>query len=155
MSEILSLNNGISLIKDHFEFMQQNKDKPHKKSEKLESDKITQKRDFLKGLTYQNPAELNKKDRIDPVKRPIKIDQSKNIFYINHQGKNKAVKVEEGEYTLDELSSILQKKVNEEFGMGSIKVDLTGSGYDRLVNAEDKNIFDFLNDNNNWAKQRG
>jgi hypothetical protein len=52
------------------------------------------------------------------------------------------VKVDPGEYNLTELSREIQRKVNETFGIGKVKVDLTGSGSDRLLMAEDKNIFE-------------
>jgi hypothetical protein len=72
----------------------------------------------------------------------IKINESSNILYINHNGENETVKVDPGEYNLTELSREIQRKVNETFGIGKVKVDLTGSGSDRLLMAEDKNIFE-------------
>ena len=50
-------------------------------------------------------------------------------------------------YNLTELSKEIQVKVNETFGIGKIKVDLTGSRSDRLVRAKDAKINDFLNNN--------
>ena len=92
---------------------------------------------------YEDPRKEKARGEtgIDPVKRPIKIDDSNNIFYINHNGKNETVKVEPGEYNLTELSNEIQRKVNESFGIGKVKVELTGSGSDRLLMAEDKSIF--------------
>ena len=55
------------------------------------------------------------------------------------------MKVEPGEYNLTELSGEIQQKVNETFGIGKVTVELTGSGSDRVIKAEDKIIFDFLN----------
>jgi len=92
---------------------------------------------------YEDPRKARAKGEagIDPVKRPIRVDESNNIFYINHNGKNETVKVEPGEYNLTELSNEIQRKVNESFGIGKVKVELTGSGSDRLLMAEDKSIF--------------
>ena len=97
---------------------------------------------------YEDPrkAKARGKAGIDPVKRPIRVDESNNIFYINHNGENKTVKVEPGEYNLTELSGEIQTKVNEEFGINKVKIDLTGSGADRLIRAEDKNIVDLVID---------
>ena len=93
---------------------------------------------------YEDPrkAIVRGEAGIDPVKRPIRVDESNNIFYINHNGENETVKVEPGEYNLTELSGEIQTKVNEEFGINKVKVDLTGSGSDRLLMAEDKRIFE-------------
>ncbi len=49
---------------------------------------------------------------------------------------------------MTELSSEIQRKVNETFGKGKVTVELTGSGFDRVIRAENKTIFDFLDNNN-------
>jgi len=110
-------------------------------------DKIITKNINNKNYIYQNPKKANKieNDNIDPIQRPINIDDSNNIFYINHNGENKSIKIEPGEYSLTELSSAIQTKVNESFGMGKVKLNLTASGSDRFIKAEDKSIFDFIN----------
>jgi hypothetical protein len=74
----------------------------------------------------------------DSVKRPIKINNSNNIFFINHNDRNKAVKIDPGEYNLTEIQSAIQQQVNEEFGIGKVSVKMTASGSDRFVYAEDK-----------------
>lgn len=96
---------------------------------------------------YSDPKKVNNKSKetLDPIKRPINIDSSNNIFYINHNGENESIKIEPGKYDLIELSKAIQTKVNETFGIGKVTVELTGSGSDRLIRAEDKTIFDFLN----------
>jgi len=74
----------------------------------------------------------------DAVKRPIKINDSNNIFFINHNNRNRAVKINPGEYNLTEIQSAIQQQVNEEFGIGKVSVKMTASGSDRFVYAEDK-----------------
>ena len=74
----------------------------------------------------------------DAVKRPIKINDSNNIFFINHNDRNKAVKIDPGEYNLTEIQSAIQQQVNEEFGIGKVSVKMTASGSDRFIYAEDK-----------------
>jgi len=95
---------------------------------------------------YSNPKEASNKNKktIDPINRPINIDSSNNIFYINHNGENESIKIEAGKYNLIELSKAIQTKVNENFGIGKVTVELTGSGSDRVIRAEDKIIFDFF-----------
>lgn len=74
----------------------------------------------------------------DVVKRPIKINDSNNIFFINHNNRNQAVKIDPGEYNLTEIQSAIQQQVNEEFGIGKVSVKMTASGSDRFIYAEDK-----------------
>ena len=127
---------------------QQNpQDKPAQ-NEKLRRDKIV-KKDENDNYIYENPKKTKDKSEvgIDPIKRPIRVDDSNNIFYINHNGENETVKVEPGEYNLTELSGEIQSKVNETFGIGKVKVDLTGSGSDRLLMAEDKSIYEEIGEN--------
>ena len=73
----------------------------------------------------------------DAVKRPIKINDSNNIFFINHNDRNKAVKIDPGEYNLTEIQSAIQQQVNEEFGIGKVSLKITASGRDRFIYAED------------------
>ena len=74
----------------------------------------------------------------DSIKRPIKINDSNNIFFINHNDRNKAVKIDPGEYNLTEIQSAIQQQVNEEFGIGKVSLKMTASGSDRFIYAEDK-----------------
>jgi len=74
----------------------------------------------------------------DAVKRPIKINNSNNIFFINHNNRNRAVKIDPGEYNLTEIQSAIQQQVNEEFGIGKVSLKMTASGSDRFIYAEDK-----------------
>ena len=98
---------------------------------------------------YEDPKKAKDKNKvgIDPIKRPIRVDDSNNIFYINYNGENRTVKVEPGEYNLTELSSEIQTRVNEEFGINEVRVELTGSGSDRLIRAEDKSIYEEIDGN--------
>ncbi|SFL22329.1 hypothetical protein [Halanaerobium salsuginis] len=74
----------------------------------------------------------------DSIKRPIKINNSNNIFFINHNNRNRAVKIDPGEYNLTEIQAAIQQQVNEEFGIGKVSVKMTASGSDRFIYAEDK-----------------
>jgi hypothetical protein len=74
----------------------------------------------------------------DAIKRPIKINDSNNIFFINHNDRNKAVKIDPGEYNLTEIQAAIQQQVNEEFGIGKVSLKMTASGSDRFIYAEDK-----------------
>jgi hypothetical protein len=74
----------------------------------------------------------------DAVKRPIKINNSNNIFFINHNNRNRAVKIDPGEYNLTEIQSVIQQQVNEKFGIGKVSLKMTASGSDRFIYAEDK-----------------
>ena len=48
----------------------------------------------------------------DAVKRPIKINDSNNIFFINHNDRNRDVKIDPREYNLTEIQSAIQQQVN-------------------------------------------
>lgn len=100
----------------------------------------------LENTIYKKPerAFKLKPEYVDPIKRPLQIGKSNNIFYINYNGKNETVKVDPGEYTLTELSLTIQKEVDELFGSGKIKVDLTASGSDRLLQARDSKIHNYI-----------
>ena len=74
----------------------------------------------------------------DAIKRPIKINNSNNIFFINHNNRNRALKIDPGEYNLTEIQAAIQQQVNEEFGIGKVSVKMTASGSDRFIYAEDK-----------------
>ncbi|MFW6378184.1 MAG: hypothetical protein ACOCZY_02155 [Bacillota bacterium] len=74
----------------------------------------------------------------DWVKRPITINNSNNIFFINHNNRNRALKIDPGEYNLTEIQAAIQHEANEEFGIGEISLKMTASGKDRLIYAEDK-----------------
>ena len=74
----------------------------------------------------------------DWVKRPIKINNRNNIFFINHNNRNRALKIDPGEYNLTEIQAAIQEKANEEFGIGEVSLKMTASGKDRLIYAEDK-----------------
>jgi len=72
------------------------------------------------------------------IKRPIKINNSNNIFFINHNNRNRALKIDPGEYNLTEIQAAIQHKANEEFGIGKVQLKMTASGRDRFIYAEDK-----------------
>lgn len=74
----------------------------------------------------------------DAIKRPIKVNNSNNIFFINHDNRNQALKIEPGEYNLTEIQTAIQKEANEEFGIGEVSLKMTASGSDRFIYAEDK-----------------
>ena len=138
--------NSINLY-NRVNFNQQNpQDKPAQ-NEKQRRDKIVKKVEN-ENYIYEDPKKAKDKSEvgIDPIKRPIRVDDSNNIFYINYNGENRTVKVEPGEYNLTELSSEIQTRVNEEFGINEVRIELTGSGSDRLIRAEDKRIFDLVVD---------
>jgi len=71
------------------------------------------------------------------IKRPIKINNSNNIFFINHNNCNRALKIDPGEYNLTEIQPAIQHKANEEFGIGKVSLKITASGSDRFIYAED------------------
>ena len=140
----MSIINNIDPINSYSRiyFNQQNlQNKPAQNENQIRT-KITKKIED-ENYIYEDPMKTKAKSEagIDPVKRPIRVDDSNNIFYINHNGENETVKVEPGEYNLTELSSEIQRKVNEEFGINEVKIELTGSGSDRLIRAKDKSIF--------------
>ena len=116
------------------------------KNNKKQMDKSFNIIKYENDMVYKNPKKSKSKNLEfhDPIKRPIRVDDSNNTFYINHNGENKTVKVEAGKYNLTELSSEIQRKANETFGIGKVTVKITGSGSDRVIRAEDKIIFDFL-----------
>ena len=95
---------------------QQNLNDKPAQNENLRKDRIANKIDN-ENFIYKDPRRVKSKSDvgIDLVKRPISIDDSNNIFYINHNGENEVVKVDSGEYNLTELSSEIQRKVNESF----------------------------------------
>ena len=141
--------NGINPVNTYSkEYMTQSNSKD--KTVQNEKQNVVREKKNLKNnnYIYEDPRKAKARSEIgiDPVKRPIRVDESNNIFYINHNGENETVKVEPGEYNLTELSGEIQTKVNEEFGINKVKVDLTGSGADRLIRAEDKNIVDLVID---------
>ena len=129
-----------------------NKDNNEKLNKQAKRDNlnINNKPENKKQYIYSDPKKANNnvKETLDPIKRPINIDSSNNIFYINHNGENESIKIEPGKYDLIELSKAIQTKVNETFGIGKVTVELTGSGSDRVIRAEDKTIFDFLDNKN-------
>jgi hypothetical protein len=104
-----------------------------------------QNKQDLKGdrFTKSQPAEkvtYNLEDFAakNGIKRPIKINNSNNIFFINHNNRNRALKIDPGEYNLTEIQAAIQHKANEEFGIGKVQLKMTASGRDRFIYAEDK-----------------
>lgn len=71
----------------------------------------------------------------DTIKRPIKINDSNNIFFINHNNRNRGLKIDPGEYNLTEIQAAIQHKANEEFGIGEVNLKMTASGSDRFIYA--------------------
>lgn len=145
---IMSIINNLDPIKT-YNNLSLNRQKPQNNSAQKESqqkDKISKQNKNKRDIVYENPKKVksNNLEFHDPIKRPIRVDDSNNIFYINHNGENKTVKVDAGKYNLTELSSEIQRKVNETFGIGKVSVEITGSGSDRVIRAEDKILFDFL-----------
>ncbi|TDS27000.1 hypothetical protein [Halanaerobium congolense] len=82
----------------------------------------------------------------DSIKRPIKINDSNNIFFINHNDRNRAVKIDPGEYNLTEIQAAIQQQVNEEFGIGKVSVKMTASCSDRFIYAEEGNSENLLDE---------
>ena len=109
-----------------------------------------------KSNKYNDKIEINKEKRNDKtnqnykikdaVKRPIRIDNSNNIFFINYKGENKTVRIKPGSYNLTEISLSIQQKVNEEFGIGKVKLKMNGSISDGLIYAEESKTNKFLID---------
>lgn len=124
----------INLLKNYINNFKNNIIKKDKTVYEIRNDNFT-KKEQLDKVTYDK---LDSFRAIDAVKRPIKIDNSNNTFFINHNNENKTVKIKAGEYNLTELSLSIQKKVNEKFGIGKVKLELTASASDRLIYAEDK-----------------
>ncbi len=120
-------------------------------NEKHAKNKVKKSKVHIKDKVEIKQKETNKKvssnyNIKDGVKRPIRIDNSNNIFYINYKGENKTVQIKPGSYNLTEISLSIQKKVNEEFGIGKVKLKLTGSISDGLIYAEESKNNQFLID---------
>jgi len=131
MSAIEKTNSVLSQIKN---LLFQKIIQPHKPDVRAErGDRFTKSQQPEK-VTY----DLEDLAAKDAVKRPIKINKSNNIFFINHNDRNKAVKIDPGEYNLTEIQSAIQHQVNEEFGIGKVQLKMTASGSDRFIYAEDK-----------------
>ena len=123
----------------------------YEKIKQRETNKIKQKRSkYNDKLEIKKEKISNKKNQNykvkDAVKRPIRIDNSNNIFFINYKGENKTVRIKPGSYNLTEISLSIQQKVNEEFGIGKVKLKLTGSISDGLIYAEESKTNKFLID---------
>ncbi len=80
----------------------------------------------------------------DGVKRPIKIDNSNNIIFVNFKGENKKIKIKPGRYTLTEISISIQERINESFGIGKVNLKITGSLSDGFIHAEEDKTNKFL-----------
>jgi len=131
MSAVEKTNSVLTQIKN---LLAQKLNQPHKtKAQPEKGDRFTKSQQPAKD-TY----DLEDIVASDAIKRPIKINDSNNIFFINHNDRNKAVKIDPGEYNLTEIQSAIQQQVNEEFGIGKVSVKMTASGSDRFIYAEDK-----------------
>ena len=74
---------------------QQNPQGKPAQNDKQLKDKISNKIDNGNYI-YEDPKKTKGKREVGivPIKRPIRVDGSNNIFYINHNGENRAVKVD-------------------------------------------------------------
>ena len=130
MSAVEKTNSVLTQIKN---LLIQKLNQPEKNENKLEKgDRFTKSQQSAK-VTY----DLEDFAASNAIKRPIRINDSNNIFFINHNNRNKAVKIEPGEYNLTELQSAIHQQVNEEFGIGKVSLKITASGRDRFIYAED------------------
>ena len=131
MSAVEKSNSVLSQIKN---LLVQKLNQPHQTEVQTEKgDRFTKSQQPEK-VTY----DLEDFAASDSIKRPIKINDSNNIFFINHNNRNRAVKIDPGEYNLTEIQAAIQQQVNEEFGIGKVSVKMTASGSDRFIYAEDK-----------------
>ena len=60
------------------------------------------------------------------ITEPVTVTEGKNVIRISLNGQTKEITVAEGTYTLDELKSELQAKIDSAFGTG--KIDVSSSG---------------------------
>lgn len=136
MSEIKNIDNYENQIyykqKEYLDKIKINK---FQKNKNLKKDTINIKNKNDSTIIKNNYKKGYKKR--EAIKRPIKIDNSNNMFFINYKGENKTVKIKPGNYTLTEISLSIQKKVNENFGIGKVKLKLTGSISDGFIHAEE------------------
>ncbi|PTX16480.1 hypothetical protein SAMN04488598_12427 [Halanaerobium congolense] len=134
MSAVEKINSVLTQIKNVIHNQINQLDERNVQNEKdLKGDRFTKSQQPAK-VTY----DLEDIAAKDAVKRPIKINDSNNIFFINHNNRNRAVKIDPGEYNLTEIQAALQHQVNEEFGIGKVSLKMTASGSDRFIYAEDK-----------------
>ena len=134
MSAVDNSNSVLTQIKNVIHNQINKLDERNNQNEKaLKGDRFTRSQQPEK-VTY----DLEDFAASDAVKRPIKINNSNNIFFINHNDRNRAVKIDPGEYNLTEIQSAIQQQVNEEFGIGKVSLKMTASGSDRFIYAEDK-----------------
>ena len=120
----------------------------NKESNKQNKENIKKKKDKVliksKNNNKQNNS-INKSYNIkDGVKRPIKIDNSNNIFFVNYKGENETIKIKPGQYNLTEISLSIQEKINESFGIGKVNLKMTGSLSDGFIHAEEDKTNKFL-----------
>ena len=134
MSAVENSNSVLTQIKNVIHNQINQPDERNDQREKdLKGDRFTKSQPTEK-VTYDLDDFVAK----NGIKRPIKINNSNNIFFINHNNRNKAVKIDPGEYNLTEIQAAIQQQVNEEFGIGKVSVKMTASGSDRFIYAEDK-----------------
>ncbi|RCW48194.1 hypothetical protein [Halanaerobium sp. MA284_MarDTE_T2] len=134
MSAVEKNNSVLTQIKNVIQNqLNQSKQSSEQNNQDLKSDRFTKSQQPEK-VTY-NLEDIAVQDA---VKRPIRINDSNNIFFINHNDRNRAVKIDPGEYNLTEIQSAIQQQVNEEFGIGKVSLKITASGSDRFIYAEDK-----------------
>jgi hypothetical protein len=142
MSAVDNSNSVLTQIKNVIHNQINKLDERNNQNEKaLKGDRFTRSQQPEK-VTY----DLEDFAASDAVKRPIKINNSNNIFFINHNDRNRAVKIDPGEYNLTEIQTAIQHQVNEEFGIGKVSVKMTASGSDRFIYAEDKKEEHFLDE---------
>jgi hypothetical protein len=131
MSVVDNTNSILNQIKNVI--VNQPKQSSKQNKQDLKGDRFTKSRPTEK-VTY----DLDDFTAKNGIKRPIKINNSNNIFFINHNNRNRALKIDPGEYNLTEIQAAIQQKANEEFGIGKVQLKMTASGKDRLIYAEDK-----------------
>ena len=105
------------------------------KNNKQQKDKVEIK--SRNNSKNKNNSVSNNYNIKDGVKRPIKIDNSNNIFFVNYKGENKTIKIKPGRYNLTEISISIQERINESFGIGKVNLKITGSLSDGFIHAEE------------------
>jgi len=118
MSAVEKTNSVLTQIKNVIQNqLNQSKQSSEQNNQDLKGDRFTRSQQPEK-VTY----DLEDIAVHDAVKRPIKINDSNNIFFINHNDRNRAVKIDTGEYNLTEIQSAIQQQVNEEIGIGKVSL---------------------------------
>ena len=143
MSAVDNTNSILSQIKNVIvNQLNQPKQSSDQNKQDLKGDRFTKSQPTEK-VTY----DLDDFTAKNGIKRPIKINNSNNIFFINHNNRNRALKIDPGEYNLTEIQAAIQHKANKEFGIGKVNLKMTASGSDRFIYAEDSSSEKLLDKN--------